>query len=98
MVGSTQIDDVLMAPEETSREPHEAGYIAAVITPLANRSVLNKADLAVSTDEPAMLFGIDEGSLLSAAEPRATWLGETGIASRDTLGLFDLRKVEVVID
>lgn len=97
MDGSSQIDAELMPPDQTSLEPHEAGYVAAVITPLGIRPVLTKADLKVPADQPAMLFGVDEAALMTP-EPRTIWLGETGIASAEGIALFNLREVDTTVE
>ena len=90
--------------ERPSREPHEADYLAAVITPLGIQPIRNGDDLlaahairerSVSTDEPAMIFGVAKAGPQTTKARQVPWLSENGIASPDGLCLFNLRNVEI---
>lgn len=87
-----------------SREPHEGDYLAAIMTPLGVRTINDEEDLqavhaigerAVSTDEPAVIFGLAIAKLDATKAGQEGWLSENGIAAPDGLSLFNLRKVKI---
>ena len=89
--------------ERPSREPHEANYHAAIITPLGVQPIRTESDLqavlairerTASTDEPAIIFGLSTATPQVDELQQTPWLSDNGIASPDGLSLFNLRNVK----
>ena len=99
-VGAGEEDDVLRPIDRPATEPHEGVYVAALVTPLGIRPIVDAADLAAlrearRSDAPAMLFGLSADALRADQAIRDPWLSVEGIVASDGLALFDLSRVEV---
>lgn len=90
--------------EELSTELHEDIYIAAIITPLGVRPILDKPDLESALDtqrrvnegiEVAMIYGLSMNAVMGSDYKRTAWLSGGGIASTDGAGLFNLKDVQI---
>lgn len=90
--------------EELSTERHEDVYIAALITPLGVRPILDKSDLefALSVQrrvkegiEVAMIYGLSMDTVMRSDYKRTAWLSGGGIATTDGAGLFNLKEVQI---
>ncbi|KAB0264724.1 hypothetical protein FEZ63_22000 [Microvirga brassicacearum] len=99
-----QQDGPLLPQEQRAAGPHSDLYVAALITPLGIRPILDAGDLqavfmaqeqAKKLNDPAMIFGLSVGTILGDGDDRHLWLFGNGIASPDGLSLFDLRDVTV---
>ena len=100
----TDEDSRFGSVERLSRQPHEDHYLAAVITPLAIRTIHDAADLravhaikkrATSTGEPAMIYGLTKGQPQKVESRDIPWLSANGIAAPDGSSLFNLTSVEI---
>ena len=101
---SRKLERHLLQPiEKPSLDAHEDVYVAALITPLGVRPILNSADLeamkliqaqARDGGHTAMLFGLSI-SALEGEKKRPLWLSADGIVSPDGTGLFNLKEVNV---
>ena len=87
-----------------AREPHSDVYVAALVTPLGIRPILNREDFeAVRNvqrqvrDENglAMIYGLSKHALAAKDYRCELWLSAGGIASPDGAGLFDLKLVQM---
>lgn len=93
--------------EPRSRERHEDAYVAAIITrfgitPIVDQPGVNAARLAreraESGEKPALIYGVSADVLKGSEVGRSGWWSESGIATPDGAGLFDVTQVEIEAD
>ncbi len=93
----------LPAIEKSSQERHEDVYVAALITPLGVRPILDLLDLEAArnvqrqvrkANEAAMIYGLSTNALTTLEYNQALWLSDGGIVSSDGAGLFNIKEIE----
>ena len=79
-------------------------YIAALITPLGVRPILDRTDLEFALGVQrrvnegiiaAMIYGLSMDTVLRSDYEQTTWLSGGGIASTSGAGLFNLKDVRL---
>lgn len=94
----------LLRPTGSQAKPHRSDYIAALVTPFGVRPIQNRSDYetlqraqerAINREEPAMIIGLPRNLDPAAPIPNGAWLDGAGIARKQDLAVFDLRRVQV---
>ena len=95
---------VLRPLEQAPMEAHEDVYVAALISRLGVRPILNTGDLeaaqiaqgrAQDGIEPSMIYGFSTNALMSGEHRKDPWISAGGIVSIDGAGLFNLKDIEI---
>lgn len=91
-------------PTQGEASPHQGEYLAAFATPLGVRPIHTRPDFealkraqerAQKLEEPAMMIGLPLDMDLAAPVTQNLWLDGAGIARKQDLAIFDLRRVDI---